>query len=146
MKRQILKLDESNRRLRDEAQAVELKLGKDGYLLNQLEDLKSKNMKLNKNVESKLKCTKEKSPELCLTASIVTFTQISPQSNDEKQPDVDMIDREPRAKQDQSEFINKMIQLKRKKSILLIENKQLERKLSASEARVEKLKDDNTVL
>ena len=53
MKRQILKLDESNRRLRDEAQAVELKLGKDGYLLNQLEDLKSKNMKLNKNVESK---------------------------------------------------------------------------------------------
>ena len=57
-----------------------------------------------------------------------------------------MIDREPRAKQDQSEFINKMIQLKRKKSILLIENKQLERKLSASEARVEKLKDDNTVL
>ena len=66
MKRQIQKLDEINRRLRDEAQALELKLsrdayllnqleelklGRDGYLLNQLEDLKSKNMELTKKLE-----------------------------------------------------------------------------------------------
>ena len=58
MKGQMQKLDESNRRLRDEAQALELKLGRDGYLLNQLEDFKSKNTKLTKKLESKLKCTK----------------------------------------------------------------------------------------
>ena len=78
MKGQILTLDESNQRLRDDAQALELKLERNGYLHNQLEDLKSKNMELTKKVQSNQKCNKEKTPELCPTVSIVTFTQNFP--------------------------------------------------------------------
>jgi len=78
MKGHILKLDESNQQLRDDAQALELKLDRYGYLNNELEDLKSKNMELTKKLESNQKRTKEKSPQLCLSVSVLTLAQSFP--------------------------------------------------------------------
>ena len=146
MKRQILKLDTSNRRLRDEALALEMELCRDGYLLNQIDEINSKSMEFDQNIENKHNCTKPKSPELYQTASVQTVTQILPKCNAENKEAQDMINNEPKAKKDKSEIITKMIQLKREKSILLKESKLLERQLTASEARVAKLEDKNTVL
>lgn len=78
MKGRIQILDRRNERLTEEARALEVKWGKDGYLLNQLQDFKNKNIDLTKKLESMLKHSKEKSSEICLTVSIGTFTQSFP--------------------------------------------------------------------